>query len=380
MAKHDVECPVCSTSYTVQLYGPGRDREYKLEHYDWTCADCKEKARQEENQKAAQANAESGLPQLTGSEKQIAWAETIRKQKIATLDEAMTHRGLSHSLDLDRFNAAVATLKRTASARWWIDNRDTHIETLLRAEYQRTEKPLAPEEKAIAEEAKAEAMAEATVRPEKPITETVAEIRAGADFVEVDFPEKREDFWKLIKPGMGFAWSGKCWRRDLKTINGTTHDRAAETGNRLLAAGFPIRIFDDTLRVHAVYGTFEPESKRWVMARTPGDYSGWFAITWPRDEDFYKAAKKLRGSKYSKPDVVVPAEQFPEVLDFAEMYQFSISPGAQKIMDTARSVRENAMTASVKAPEDRRLPQPGDKPAPLQAPENVDIDNEFKDQ
>ena len=380
MAKYDVTCPKCESTYTVQLHGPGRDREWKLENFDWTCDECKEKTRQEENRKVAEANAGAGLPALTGSDKQIAWAETIRKQKIATIDNLIACNDLSPTIDKERFFIALETIKNNTSARWWIDNREQRFELIIVAEYKRTEKPLAPEEKKIAEEAKAEAMAEATVRPGKPITETVAEIRAGETFVEVSFPEKREDFWKLIKPGLGYTWSGKCWRRDLKPTNGTPHDRAAETGNRLLAAGYPIRIFDDTLRVHAVYGTFEPESKRWIMARTTGDYAGWFAIRWPRDEDFYKSAKRLRGSKYDKPDVVVPAEQYQEVLDFAEMYQFSISAGAQKVIDTARSVRENAMTASVKAPEDRRLPEPGDKPAVLQAPENVDVDDEFKEE
>lgn len=380
MAKYDVECPKCNTSYTVQLYGPGRDREWKLENFDWTCDDCKEKARQEENQKAAAANADAGLPALTGSEKQIAWAETIRKQKISTLEEALTHRGISHSLDKDRFHASVAAIKNNSSARWWIDNRDNHIETLLRQEYNRTEKPLPVEDRAVAEAAKTEAMAEATVRPPEPTTETVAEIRSGENFVEVDFPEKREDFWKIIKPGLGYAWTGKCWRRDLKPTNGTAHDRAAETGNRLLAAGFPIRIYDEILRVHAVYGTFEPESTRWVMARTAGDFVGWFAIRWPRDEDFYKAAKKIKGGKYDKPDVIVPAAQFQEVLDFAEMYQFSISAGAQKLIDQERTVRENALIVAARKPvESSVLPEPGSKPEKLPVPNDVEVDDEFKD-
>lgn len=381
MAKYEVECPTCEGTYTVQLTGPNRDREWKLENFDWTCDECKEKARQEANQQAATANMQAGLPPLTGSEKQIAWAETIRKQKIATLDEALARRDLSDRIDADRFNAAVAGLKNKTAAMWWIDHRDTHVDYLMRQEYAVTEKPLPPEEKKIAEEAKTEAMVEATVRPEKPITETVAEIRVGEKFVEVSFPEKREDFRQLVRFKLGYGWSKEklVWRRDLKVTNGTPHDRAAELGNRLLAAGFPIRIFDDTLRVHAVYGTYEPESKRWIAKRTMGKYDGWFVISWPKDDDFYQAAKRLRGSRYDKPLIVVPAEQFQEVLDFAEMYQFSISDGAKSLIETAKAVREGALTASVKSPEERRLPEPGDKPAPLAVPDNVEVADEFKD-
>jgi len=382
MAKYEVECPSCESTYTVQLTGPHRDREWKLENFDWTCDECKEKARQEANQQAATANLQAGLPPLTGSEKQIAWAETIRKQKIATLDEALVRRDLSDRIDADRFHVAVASLKNKTAAMWWIDNRDTHVDYLMRQEYAVTEKPLPPEEKKIADEAKTEAMVEATVRPEKPVTETVAEIRAGEKFVEVSFPEKREDFRQLVRYQLGYSWNKEklIWRRDLKVTNGTPHDRAAELGNRLLAAGFPIRIFDDTLRVHAVYGTFEPESKRWVAKRTSGKYDGWFAISWPYGEDFYQSAKRLRGSRYDKPFIVVPSEQYQEVLDFAEMYQFSISDGAKQLIDTAKAVREGALTASVKTPEERHLPEPGDKPEPLAVPDNVDIADEFKEE
>lgn len=381
MAKYEVTCPTCEETYTVNLTGPHRDREWRLENWDWTCDECREKARQEENQKAAEANIAAGLPPLTGSEKQVAWAETIRKQKIATLDEAIQHREMSARVDKDRFFASVESLKNKSEARWWIDNRDTHVDRLMKIEYDKTEKPLPPEEKQIAEEAKTEAMKEATVRPEKPITENVAEIRAGEKFVEVSFPEKREDYRQLVRFKLGYSWNKEklVWRRDLKVTNGSAHDRAAELGNRLLAAGFPIRIYDETLRVHAVYGTFEPELKRWIAKRASGKYDGWFVITWPREEDFYKAAKRLRGSKYDKPSVVVPAEQFQEIIDFAEMYQFSLSDGAKTLIDTARDVREGALKASVKAPEKHELPEPGDKPAPLAVPENVEIAAEFKE-
>ncbi len=389
MAKYSVECPVCGSTYAVQLYGPGRDREWKLENWDWTCDDCKEKARQEENQKAAMANAEAGLPPLTGSEKQVPWAETIRSEKFNYLQKTKQdkleylHReafyGSYDALPINdpHWDYAVSLLTAQTAASWWIDNRDIKIGIILKQLFVNNP-PAIPEPEEI-KEAKNEALIEATVRPEKPITETVAEIRAGDKFVEVIFPEKREDFRQLVRFKLGYKWTETRWRRDLKPINGTPHDRAAELGNCLLAAGFPIRIFDDTLRVHAVFGSYERESKRWIMVRTTGQYNGWFVINWPRDEDFYKSAKRLRGARYDKPFVVVPAEQFQEVLDFADMYQFSISDGARKVVQTAHTVRANALTASVTPPKKEKLPEPGEKPTPLNVPENVDIADEFKE-
>lgn len=393
MAKYEVTCPSCGAGYTVQLYGPGRDREWKLENWDWTCDECKEKARQDENARAAAANAEAGLPPLTGSEKQIAWAETIRAQKLDTLCKARAgeldpfyleafygsrYDGAFHLGD-PNIEYAASLLASQSKATWWIDTRDKKVGTLLSALFVATPPPVeVPDDLA---QMKQQVIAEATVRPGKPVTETVAEIRAGENDVEVSFPEKREDFRQLVRFKLGYSWdSGKSlWRRVLKKANGTPHDRAAETGHRLLTAGFPIRIYDDSLRVHAATGTYEPESKRWLMAKVKGEYAGWFVISWPREEDFYRAAKRLPGSRYDKPSVVVPAEQFQEVLDFAEMYQFSISDGARKLADQARAVRERALVAEVVRHEEPRQPQPGGKPGELDVPENVDIADEFKE-
>jgi hypothetical protein len=380
MAKYDVECPSCGTGYTVQLCGPGRDREWKLANWDWTCDGCREKRCQEENAKAAAQNAASGLPALTGSDKQIAWAETIRKQKLTTLEELIESRALTGRIDKDRFSAAVENLKKKASASWWIEHRDEHIDRLMKAEYDATEKPLPAEDRKIAEEAKVDATIEATVRPEKPITETVAEIRALEKSVEVHFPEKREDFRQIVRFKLGYGWNGTCWRRNLKPTNGTAHDRAAELGHRLLTAGYPIRLFDDTIRVHAVTGTFEAESKRWIRRRIEGQYKDWLAISWPKSEDFYQAAKRIRGSRYDKPHIVVPPEQFEEVLDFAQMFSFSISEGADEVIEAARRVRASALTASVAPCAKKKLPVPGEKPEPIAVPEGVDVADEFREE
>lgn len=55
--------------------------EWAVSYYD-ECSECyqkrKERQREEENQKAAELATEAGLPKLTGSDKQVAWAESIR--------------------------------------------------------------------------------------------------------------------------------------------------------------------------------------------------------------------------------------------------------------------------------------------------------------
>lgn len=406
MAKYQVNF-YCGHTETVQLFGKTAERERWIEWAEQNklCRDCYEKQKGEVRQEAARAAAEeaveNGLPSLVGSDKQIAWAETIRAEKlaevdrlIAPLDSNMAKVAADPAL-LEKANRkavedgfidfadsgeclkeAVNCVKEIDSAKWWIDNRTENMRNIL-AETAKQVAKVRKDTIPVAVDAKAEA----TIRPENPVTETVAEIRIHEKSVEVVFPEKREDFWLIIKKHLGFAWTEGSWKRPAGIKTGTPVDRAAETGNRLLAAGFCVRIFDPAIREAAVNGTFEPEADRWVMQRTSGAYSGWFAIDWKeRNENLYNAARKLKGSKYDQKAVVVPPEQFEEVLDFAGLYGFRLSPGAHEVVERARSLRSAALTATpVKSEAIHHPPVPESKPEKLAVPESVEVADEFKD-
>ena len=389
MAKYDVECPVCHTTYRVALFGPTRDREYKLENWDWTCKECKDKARQEENEKAAAANSAAGLPQLTGSEKQIAWAEKLRAERFELIEKCRAGElddwyvdayygtprrgGRVLPLDGEHFPCAIELLKQQTSAHWWIDQRDTKIGIVLGELFVST--PLAIPDVAPEQETKAEA----TVRPETAITETVAEITAIGNTISVKFPEKRQDFWHIVKKQLDYTWTGNCWKKTIGAASTGVEDQIAETGNTLLAAGFIIRIFDEKTRAAAVSGEFIRDTGRWIYKRASGDYSGWFAVSWKEDNQaLYNTARKLPGSKWSKPAVVVRPEQFEQVLDFADMYEFNLSAGAQALAEESQRAKDAALTASVEKVE-HDLPQPGRKPRKLAVPQSVEVANEFKD-
>lgn len=83
MAKYKVTY-TCGHEGVVNIIGPNKDREWKLAYEEAKlCPDCYkaklEAERQKQNAEAAEANQTAGLPKLEGTEKQIAWAETIRK-------------------------------------------------------------------------------------------------------------------------------------------------------------------------------------------------------------------------------------------------------------------------------------------------------------
>jgi len=128
----------CGHTTTEQVYGKTSERERKTA---WlrgqACRDCQRAAA---NAQAAGAAAAAGLPALTGSEKQIAWATTIRCAKLADLDALIaTIDAHNPTPDLkgravrEQVTAAREQMTRQTSAAWWIDRRSDSAQTILRA-------------------------------------------------------------------------------------------------------------------------------------------------------------------------------------------------------------------------------------------------------
>ncbi len=92
MAWTDCKCAECGADLRVQLYGPHKQREWEAEHQ--YCDDCKTKyvvkKREAEAAKAKEATDDLVFCELQGSEKQIAWADTIRRKQAAVLKELYT--------------------------------------------------------------------------------------------------------------------------------------------------------------------------------------------------------------------------------------------------------------------------------------------------
>ncbi|MDW4912628.1 hypothetical protein [Streptomyces californicus] len=88
--------------------------------------DARERGRAEEAEAAAATARERGWPSLSGSVKQVAWAETIRAAAITAMGERITAR-----VGEERGRAAVeswtAVALRQTEAAWWIDNRDVAV-------------------------------------------------------------------------------------------------------------------------------------------------------------------------------------------------------------------------------------------------------------
>jgi hypothetical protein len=373
----------CGHSDEVNLIGPARSRESRIAFLErGECFDCYKLHATE----AARAQGkEMELPQLVGTESRVAWAETLRIAKLSEIEETVER--MQNSKEYRQILRAVENIGKETSAKQWIEWRfvspkqiiATVLATMMAAPTEEQKQQERAEQKRTAAIKRA-VLVEATIRPETAVSETAAEIYLKDTVISVTFLERRDDFRELVR-SMGYSYYGDSqWQRVIDAFAGSPADRAVELGHTLLANGFLVCIFDDLLRARIITGDFEPEQTRWITKLTKGDYAGWLAIQWGRHENYYDAAKKIRKSKYNRPNVVVPAVQFAQILDFAQMYDFKLSNGAQEALDAARTDKENMLVAVKKPVARRKKMQTVDTiPPVLVVPELVTIADDLQD-
>lgn len=386
----------CGHEGRENIIGPSKNRQWKADRMaKGLCPECYEKDQKAkhaaENEKAAAAAREQELPALIGSLKQILYGETCRQKLIAELETFVERYQLwenggerfflNFGFPLDDAPLVIDYMIRTKkTAKWWIErNKDifgstkdllSKLAVEMSAEQKIVEAPKPEPKKELAP----------AIRPENPRTETVAEIRIVDNLIEVHFDERRDDFRNLVKEVLKMHWNLGRWERKIVTTNGSIEDRAAEVGHRLLAKRFIVRIEDERIREKTISTEYKSEHTKWISKRIGGGYEGWFYIAWDRvNDDYFRVARRITGSRYERPAVVVPPIHFEEVLDFAEKYGFRLSIGAQELVESARAAREQAINASVPEPARITHTVADGKPPVLDTPEGVEIDEEFRD-
>lgn len=133
MAKYYVEFS-CGHTDEVQLFGKMSERERKIGwlEREGLCPACweaqKAEQRQREVEAAEKAAKEKGLPELTGTPKQVAWAVTIRAKMMQSIDEyEERNRGRKnhpkYPMIIKAIEEARAYLASKTDAAFFIENR-----------------------------------------------------------------------------------------------------------------------------------------------------------------------------------------------------------------------------------------------------------------
>lgn len=126
----------CGHAAEHNLFGPYEQRRRRLAQLEaGPCPECeqakRETANAAANAAAAKAASEAGLPELAGSERQIAWAESIRAKAIAEAEGAIAATATTAERKA-QVAPLLARLKAQDKAAWWIDNRSATGVQLLK--------------------------------------------------------------------------------------------------------------------------------------------------------------------------------------------------------------------------------------------------------
>lgn len=177
-------------------------------------------------------------------------------------------------------------------------------------------------------------------------SKTIAQVSLEKDRIEVRFPEKLDVFNEIVKTH-GFRWSWPIWYRNVSSLALPARERCIELCYNLIDAGFIVDCPGDLVQ-DVIDANFKSEQKHWVKRMTSGTHKDWFAIVWPYGASFYDQAKRITGSEYSKPVVVVPKEHYADVLDFADIHGFKLTDAALKLVELAKQQEDDILIVDLK--------------------------------
>ncbi len=334
----------CGHEGRTNIVGPEKNRQQKA---DWIfsrlCPECHKKEKQAELQRrmidAEEKSKNMDLPTLTGTEKQIAWANTLRvkiiekiENSIAKTDESKLNNFLFCRRDGSKeiisttkgemMCALDYAVKKYTDARFWIDNRDNFkLFSDFFEEYRDSDSETIITEDIIQEMQDQDEIV--TARPDSgALKNGVVKIKYCKDSLLAEYV-KDSDFMSIVKK-LGYRWNGSSWAKRITEYTGSAEDRAAELGNALLGVGFTVQFPNAGIKECAVSGNYILENDRWVKFIEQK-----LVITWSqRNDTLYNAAKKLPGARWKDGGMRVNLEFYREVVDFAETMGFSISSKA----------------------------------------------------
>lgn len=361
MAKAYVNCQTCRETIRIPTKKNSRDADRYatwLEDQGYECQDCKNKAIHQANEQAAKENQKAGFPNLTGSEKQTPWAEKLRATRIQAINQHVDNINYKKLIpeaksDYGYLLNAKENIEQQTQASWWIDQRDTPLDRLLKTHTEQAKKADKQHQEDKSESV-IQAKAEATICPEDSTSELPVEILHENNSIKVKYPIKNETLREIVKD-LGLTWATTHWNKTLSITDEKPQDRIAELGSHLLNAGFPVIIWDHKTRTNAITANYQPLHTRWINADKERQK---FLIKWKYGEDYYREAKRITRSRYSKPYIEVPEDHYEEVQDFAEQYDFKLSPSAFTLIQQQEKAKAKRLKAHPQAPKTNETEKP----------------------
>ncbi len=332
----------CGHKGQVNIVGPSKERQSKADwHFSGLCPDCYKRQLQYEKEckdrDAAEKSKEMNLPELSGTEKQVAWANSLRINVIDSLysgckkiDDKLNDKGLDTIPDenvgmKEIVDAVEYFIQKHTDAKFWIETRDTviRIKDVVR-EYKSYMETM------VYQDVISEMKDEDENLTVSPVCESgqkgVVKIIFREGILRAEYIKSNE-FIEIVKK-LGYEWNGSVWGKSINEYSGSLNDRAAELGHKLLLNGFTVQFPNTESRSMAASGEFTEESDRWIKYNEKEEK---LAIRWKKRSDtLYKSAKMLPGARWKDGAMIVEIEYYREVMDFEETMNFMISKKAQE--------------------------------------------------
>ena len=332
----------CGHNGRIDLGGRTKDREYYLRREaEKLCPECQAKQDEKDFEEVRKSWEEKGLPALTGTTKQILWADQIRNAAIEEAYKAleMLKRMIEKRPDRVRPDATeyVANFEKVKQfdlnehkkASFWIESgmgmghRMEKIWNERRLEVLPVGKQ---EDKRIAE-------------PEKKKTESVAEISVivnenGVSLLKVDSP-KDNIIIDTVK-GADFYWSSKrsAWSDRIDEKYASPEDAQAYIAAKLLDAGVAVKATESVI-LKAVSGDYQPKMLRFVFYNSTKDV---FDIEFPYGSDCKETVRSM-GARWDS-DVWayrLKGTEWRKVEDLAGLYGFGLYSSTKKHIEELKN-------------------------------------------
>lgn len=273
---------------------------------------------------------------LQGTEKQIQYAELNRERFIkkwvvsASDSQADTIRKI---------------ITHESKASWWMDNyqevfTEEFINNYTPSKPKKTQSKSKKNDDAFRKEQRKEEIKLHTLYPKqiKAVGQLIyIELKDSSTMQAISTLPSTDELKDILKTlRYSYISNEDKFIRDITEYTGNYSDRAAETGIALLDAGYAVTILNSKILNMIRKKEYMPENTNWVKYYNSNsvylDWEGYEKTLCSRALAFIQGAHW--NNDYKK--VVIPADSFPQILEYAKRYHFSIDNKALKLLENRR--------------------------------------------
>lgn len=347
----------CGHEGTVETYDVSRRGRERLEERESKklCPECYKKELERENEENKRLAQEMGLPELTGTPKQVAYGNTCRMKIINSFGELSRTmekwlvEGWANEEKRDILYGIMDYIKSVTEASWFINAQIATYDLMnffssFKANYPMRYREIVnnvknPEQKMMQEEL----VRDGIIKPNKIKHSGIVKIQYDGDHQIRVMGVWNQDLKEMIRQLHDYMWSNnnQFYYRNIDNKSGAVSDRIAELGSCLLSAGYVVSVDDRAAYEKIKSGDYEPEWRRWVDI----DNNGQLKIVFDyNDDEAYHIMRETLGKEVRKYDRqwAISPEHYMLIDELIKLHDFKITDAARSAIENARKSVDSA--------------------------------------